>query len=84
MVRRHRAGIPRRFAEMEPVLIEQGLLRAGMVGQARSLLAQGRAMRDFVVPKLQADPTYLLARGEHAAGRSTGTLAAFGAEPAAI
>lgn len=51
-----------RFDDLEEELVENGVLRRGTVGQARSLLIEGRAFRDYMLSKLAADPEYVLKR----------------------
>jgi aminoglycoside 3-N-acetyltransferase len=61
-VYRHRAGIPRRFGPLEGWLIERGIVRAGQVGPARSLLLAGALFREALTEAVRNDPTFLLAR----------------------
>ncbi len=61
-VRMHAPARKCRFDELEEELAENGVLRRGTVGQARSLLIEGRAFRDYMLSKLAADPEYVLKR----------------------
>jgi Aminoglycoside 3-N-acetyltransferase len=58
----------RDFPRVEPLLVEAGAQRTGMVGQARGRLIDARAMRDLLLPLLWRDPLFLLsdtARAEY-------------------
>lgn len=59
---RHRAGVARRFREHEDLLVEQGIVRRGLVCRAKTLLLDGLRFRDFATDALRADPTFLLAQ----------------------
>ena len=50
----------RDFPRVEPLLLEAGAQRTGMVGQARGRLVDARAMRDLLLPLLRRDPLFLL------------------------
>ena len=66
--RLHLCRWERDFPRVEPLLLEAGGQRTGMVGEARSRLIDARAMRDLLVPLLQRDPFFLLtdaARAEY-------------------
>jgi aminoglycoside 3-N-acetyltransferase len=60
IVARHQAGIARRFGELEGWLIGRGIVRAGQVGPARSLLLAGTAFREVLTEVVRRDPTFLL------------------------
>jgi aminoglycoside 3-N-acetyltransferase len=64
LVYRHRTGIARRLGDLEGWLIERGILRAGQVGPARSLLLAGGPFRDALTEAVRNDPTFLLAHPE--------------------
>jgi aminoglycoside 3-N-acetyltransferase len=63
-VYRHRRRIPHRpFGELEPCLLEQGVLRKGLIrGHAPCLLLRGRAFLETMLPILQRDPGFMLKR----------------------
>ena len=60
-IRRHAAGIPRRFMEWEDVLCENGILKSGSVGGARCLLVEGKSFLDFMMKRIVENPKALLA-----------------------
>jgi hypothetical protein len=57
---RHEAGISRRFAEWENLLVQQGILKVGQVGKARALLMEGAAFLAFMPDRVRKDPRMLL------------------------
>lgn len=57
---RHEAGISRRFAEWENLLVQQGILKVGKVGKARTLLMEGAAFLEFMLDRVRKDPRMLL------------------------
>jgi aminoglycoside 3-N-acetyltransferase len=57
----------RDFPRVEPLLLEVGVQRTGMVGQARGRLVDARAMRDLLLPLLRRDPLFLLSDAARAA-----------------
>lgn len=61
-VRRHKAGIRRCFAETEPFYRKGGVVTAGRVGAAPSLLLNGAAFRTLTASTLKSDPEFLLAK----------------------
>jgi aminoglycoside 3-N-acetyltransferase len=69
LIYRHRAGIPRRFEELEGWMTERGILRAGQVGPARSLLIAGTPFRDALTEAVRNDPTFLLVRPQEVPAR---------------
>ncbi len=56
----HYWGYPRRFGEMEEVLLEKGILKRGVIGAARTLVVESRPMLDFMVDLLTRDAWYLV------------------------
>jgi hypothetical protein len=63
----------RDFPRVEPLLLEVGAQRTGIVGQARSRLVDARTMRALLVPLLQHDPLFLLADTAQAGYQQSGT-----------
>jgi aminoglycoside 3-N-acetyltransferase len=59
-LRRHRNGISRRFEATESLLVENRIVRRGLVGKAPSLLIAGRAFRDHIAFLLCTYPKFLL------------------------
>jgi aminoglycoside 3-N-acetyltransferase len=57
----------RAFPRVEPLLLEAGAQRTGMVGQAHSRLVDARAMRDLLLPLLRRGPLFLLSDAARAA-----------------
>ncbi len=66
-VRRHAAGLPRRFQEQATLLCRHGVLREGRVGRARSSLVAGDRFLEVMIAALRDDPTMLL-RGANQVG----------------
>jgi aminoglycoside 3-N-acetyltransferase len=66
-IRLHLWHWERAFPKVEPLLLETGAQRTGMVGQARSRLVDARAMRDILLPLLRRDPLFLLSDAAHTA-----------------
>jgi aminoglycoside 3-N-acetyltransferase len=64
---RHRAGVSRRFKELEGLLGAEGILRSGRVGRARVLVIKGASFREFMIDRIRANPGILLARSQEAA-----------------
>jgi aminoglycoside N3'-acetyltransferase len=64
-VRRHRADIPRRFRPWKEPLLASGILKAGKVGCAQSLLLDGKPFRDFMLDAVSKDPVTLLVSGQN-------------------
>src|SRR2546422_149729 len=64
--RLHLCRWERDFPRVEPLLLEAGGQRTGMVGEARSRLSDARAIRELLVPLLQRDPFFLLTDGARA------------------
>ncbi len=60
-IRRHRAGIPRRFRELESDLASASVVRIGTIGTTRCLLLKGKEFLDRMNEILGKDPNYLLA-----------------------
>src|SRR5215470_7185408 len=60
-VRRHRPRIERRFTQWENLLVEEGIIRRGLVGRAPTLLLRGRSFREFMLHKLAMEPGFLIA-----------------------
>ena len=60
-VRRHRPRIERRFTQWEDLLVEEGIVKRGLVGRARTLLLRGRPFREFMLQKLAREPRFLIA-----------------------
>jgi aminoglycoside 3-N-acetyltransferase len=64
----------RNFPKVEPLLHQVGAQRTGAVGAAVTRIVAARAMRDLLVPLLQADPLLLLSdRARTAYERSGGS-----------
>jgi aminoglycoside 3-N-acetyltransferase len=61
--------IARRFQEMEDILVEMGIAKRGMIGQAHAVLIDGRMMLEKIGPLMTATPFYLLADPTMRAGR---------------
>jgi len=59
-IRRHEAGIARRFSEWENLLCENGILQKGLVGNARCLLVEGKSFLDFMMKRVGEDPKLFL------------------------
>jgi aminoglycoside 3-N-acetyltransferase len=57
---RHEAGISRRFAEWENLLVQQEILKVGKVGKARTLLMEGAAFLEFMLDRVSKEPRMLL------------------------
>lgn len=57
----HCNGVARRFGAIEPLLVQQGILRVQRFGAGRAMLFNGLAFRDFMAECLQRDPAFLLA-----------------------
>jgi aminoglycoside 3-N-acetyltransferase len=57
---RHEAGTSRRFAEWENLFVQQGILKVGKVGKARTLLMEGAAFLEFMLDRVRTDPRMLL------------------------
>lgn len=53
--------IARRFDEMEDILVEMGVAKRGLIGQAHAVLIEGSGLLEHFKPLLDADPFYLLA-----------------------
>lgn len=62
VVFRHRAGIPRNFADQETTLCEMGIARRGKVRHVDCILVEGGPFLDKLVPLLRTDPKFLLAK----------------------
>lgn len=52
----HDWGTPRKFSEMEDVLLSEGIMVAGMIGEAKSYLIDAGLMLDFTCSKLRKNP----------------------------
>lgn len=57
---RHEAGVPRRFEQWESLLSSAGVLKAGYVGRARTLLLESPAFVEFMIDRVRRDPGMLL------------------------
>ena len=58
----HRYGTPRRFAAIEPLLLQRGLQRTDAVGEATARLVPAGALVSFAVEVLRAAPEFFVAR----------------------
>jgi aminoglycoside 3-N-acetyltransferase len=58
---RHRSGIERRFADLEPFLIGKQIAKTGMVGEARCILLEGSPFLKDMMNTLRDQPDFLLA-----------------------
>jgi len=56
----HYWGYSRRFGEMEDALWEKGLLKRGVIGAAKTLVAESGPMLEFTLNRLQLDPWCLV------------------------
>ena len=57
----HRYGTPRRFAAIEPLLLQRGLQRTDAVGEATARLVPAGALVSFAVEVLRAAPEFFVA-----------------------
>ncbi len=57
---RHKAGVPRRFREMEGTLIDNGILKSDLVGRGRCLLLEGKPFLSFMTEQVTRVSNYLL------------------------
>jgi aminoglycoside 3-N-acetyltransferase len=60
LVRRHQAGVPRRFAELEDYLVSRRIARNGRVGEANCLLLEGKRFSTCLMKTLEQLPEFLL------------------------
>jgi hypothetical protein len=60
VVWRHEARISQRLAEWENLLVQEGRLKVGKVGKARTLLMEGIAFLEFMLDRVRKDPRMLL------------------------
>jgi aminoglycoside 3-N-acetyltransferase len=56
----HAPAVPSRFTEMRNLLHDECALTEERVGKATSMLIDGPAFRDALVPTITKDPTFLL------------------------
>ncbi|WP_270888317.1 AAC(3) family N-acetyltransferase [Pedococcus sp. 5OH_020] len=59
----HRYGTPRRFSAIEPLLLQRGLQRTDVVGQATARLVPAGALVSFALEVLRAAPEFFVADG---------------------
>jgi aminoglycoside N3'-acetyltransferase len=62
---RHKAGVPRCFAELEDSLVDSGVVKTGHVGKARCLLMEGKSFLAHINEKVSKNPQYLLKSSFH-------------------
>ena len=55
----HSTPLPANFPVIEPVLLERGLLRIGMIGAATARLALAQDILHTALERLKADPFFL-------------------------
>ena len=58
--RRHARGPDRRFAAMEGLLVQKGILRKGRVAASESLLVEAAPLAELTLELLRKEPRYLL------------------------
>jgi len=58
----HRYGTRRNFDRPEAHFLAKGIQRMGRIGHSTVRLIQARPMADYVIGRLEADPSYLIAR----------------------
>lgn len=58
----HRWGTPRDYPKAEPILLQQGAMRIGRIGEATARVVDARRMREIVKPLLEQDPYFWVKR----------------------
>jgi aminoglycoside 3-N-acetyltransferase len=64
----HDWGTPRVFSAAEDEFMEQGFMKAGMVGSAKCLLIEAGPMLDYTVNKLRKQPSWLVLSNQYRIG----------------
>ena len=59
-LRRLAQRIPRRFRDLQPLLVEDGIAQTGFIGPAESVCLDGGRMLERLVPMCRRDPHFLL------------------------